>query len=481
MAGRASIGGGALRGLLAVLALGGAQATAQASLAALVRQADDLGVTTGVLVRDLGGDRPLFAHRALTPFAPASNMKVLTAVAVEVGLGAEYRFRTGFQLRGGVLHVRAGGDPSWRTGSAQDPAVILRAAVEPLRAAGIRRIRGIALDEGSFTGPRRPASWPRDQLDRYYCAPTGGLVLDEGCFRVQIRATSSNLAQVTLLGPESGVPFTGSIAMTRSQGEGSLYGVRDHGGRLHLFGRFYSRAAPALVIGTVRDPTSWFLKTLEQALTEAGIRIDPQAPEQSLPAHVHESPLRPVLRRALVHSSNFAAEQCLRVLGAELLDDGSLAGGIRAMERELGRLVGNLPDSTRLVDGSGLSRDNQITPALVLEVLLVAVSLGFEAVELLPQVGDEGTLSARFGGSPVAARVRAKTGWIAGASALSGVLELESRQQRLFSILMSYDPKPGAVNNRQLKKLQERMVEAMDRLPAADRFALPANSHEPVP
>jgi D-alanyl-D-alanine carboxypeptidase/D-alanyl-D-alanine-endopeptidase (penicillin-binding protein 4) len=256
--------------------------------------------------------------------------------------------------------------------------------------------------------------------------------------------------------------------------------VRDDGGRLHLFGNFYARAAPALVVGAVRDPNRWFRATLERALTEAGIGIDPQAPARSLPAHTHETPLRPVLRRALVHSSNFAAEQCLRVLGAELLDDGSLAGGIRAMERELGRLVGNLPDSTHLADGSGLSRDSRITPALVLEVLLVAVSRGSETVKLLASAGAEGTLSGRFVDSPVAARVRAKTGWIAGASALSGVLELRSGHQRLFSILMSYDPNRGGLN-RQLKKLQERMVEAMDRLPAAGRVQPPAVSHEPGP
>ena len=57
---------------------------------------------------------------------------------------------------------------------------------------------------------------------------------------------------------------------------------------------------------------------------------------------------------------------------------------------------------------------------------------------------------------------------------------MESGHQRLFSILMSYDPTRGGLN-RQLKKLQERIVEAMDRLPAVVRFEPPAVSHEPVP
>jgi D-alanyl-D-alanine carboxypeptidase/D-alanyl-D-alanine-endopeptidase (penicillin-binding protein 4) len=176
------------------------------------------------------------------------------------------------------------------------------------------------------------------------------------------------------------------------------------------------------------------------------------------------------LRRALVHSSNFAAEQTLRVLGAELLGDGSLQGGIEAMQRQLEELVGNLPRSTHLADASGLSRTNRVTPAMVVEVLLAATSAHPAVLELLPRPGGEGTLAARFVGSNVASRVRAKTGWIAGTSALSGILETENGDLRPFAILMSYDPQRGGLNA-QLKKLQERMVEAMDRLPGAGRDA----------
>ena len=150
------------------------------------------------------------------------------------------------------------------------------------------------------------------------------------------------------------------------------------------------------------------------------------------------------------------------------------------MEQQLEALVGNLPDSTRLVDGSGLSRDNRITPALLVELLLWAVSDHPALLGLLPRSGEPGTLAQRFAGSTVASRVSAKTGWISGSSALSGVLELRSGQPRVFAILMSYDAKRSGLNAR-LKKLQERMVEAMDRLPEANRVRSGSTNHEPVP
>ena len=92
------------------------------TLESLAREAERLGVTTGILVRDASASAPLFSHNATRAFAPASNMKLLSAVAVAAGLGMDYRFRTEFELRDGVLQVRAGGDPGLRSGTDQDPA-----------------------------------------------------------------------------------------------------------------------------------------------------------------------------------------------------------------------------------------------------------------------------------------------------------------------------------------------------------------------
>ena len=442
----------------------------------LVREAERLGVTTGILVRDAGASAPLFAHNATRAFAPASNMKLLSAVAVAAGLGMDYRFRTEFELRDGVLRVRAGGDPGLRSGTVQDPARVFGAVAQRLVAEGIDRIVGLALDQGAFTGPTRPAGWPADQLEFYYCAPTGGLVLEEGCFRLRIRAGSGTRAAVELLSPPTELRTTGSITMTGDRRKGSVYGVSDRGGQLRLFGNFYRNASPALVVAAVKDPADWFAAALESALARAGVRVDPTAPPRDLSFPAHETPLVPTLRRALVHSSNFAAEQTLRVLGAELLGDGSLQGGIEAMQRQLEELVGNLPRSTHLADASGLSRSNRVTAAVIVEVLLAAVSAQPAVLDLLPRPGGEGTLAARFVGSTVAARVRAKTGWIAGTSALSGILETKNGDLRPFAILMSYDPQRSGLNA-QLKKLQERMVEAIDRLPGASRDAMTTADH----
>ena len=80
----------------------------------------------------------------------------------------------------------------------------------------------------------------------------------------------------------------------------------------------------------------------------------------------------------------------------------------------------------------------------------------------LRDAGKSGTLEGRFLGTDLVGRVRAKTGWIRGASSLSGCVERKDGSVRWFSILMNYDPKADGLN-RDLKRLQEDIVRAVDR------------------
>ncbi|MBK8098544.1 MAG: D-alanyl-D-alanine carboxypeptidase/D-alanyl-D-alanine-endopeptidase [Planctomycetes bacterium] len=429
----------------------------------VVAQAEALGARTGVAVRDVDG-KALYLHRGGDPFVPASNLKVLSAAAVLQGLGGEFRFSTPWQLRQGRLVVTASGDPNWLANTADAPATVFGAVVTALQRAGIKSIRGIDLAEGTFTGPSRPSTWPADQLDTYYCAPTGPFVLEQGTFVLSLRAGAAN-AEVAIASPPVGLPIRGTVPMVDAR-KGATYGAIDLGDAVKVNGKFWRKSSPVTIRTAVREPMTWFRAALEHALTQGGIAIDPAAPASEVALAPYQSELRPALLRILQDSSNFDAEQCLRVLGAVTLGDGSLRGGLLAFERQLTALVGNLPPGVVLLDGSGLSRDNRITPALVVETLATVLRGPHKDlyVACLPVAGESGTLERRFDKSPVAGRVFAKTGWIRGASALSGVLRRQDGGLRLFSILMNYDRDKNGLN-KQLKDLQESIVEAIDALP----------------
>ncbi|MCB9878588.1 MAG: D-alanyl-D-alanine carboxypeptidase/D-alanyl-D-alanine-endopeptidase [Planctomycetes bacterium] len=461
--------------LVSALALTAALATPLDGLSAqrevverAVAEAEGLGARTGVAAVDDAGT-VLYRHRAAEAFAPASNMKLLTAAAVLAGLGADHKFVTRFALEGGALVVHASGDPNWIRETEHAPEKVFAEVARALRARGVNRIRDVVLRDGAFTGPARPPSWPQDQLYTYYCAPTGPFVLEQGVFWLSV-APGSPCAEVALLAPPAGRPLRGSIAVT-SVKKDALYGAIDEGDAIRVRGKVWQKAPRVEIRTAVNDPGAWYRDTLLTQLARGAVRIDGAVTAADAADGVvldYATPLQPALQRMLEDSSNFDAEQCLRVLGAHKRGDGSLQGGVDALRDRLVELLGELPPGVQLVDGSGLSRDNRLTPGALL-VTLFKVGHGPRGEQLLdslPVAGRSGTLDDRFVGTDLVGKVVAKTGWIMGASSLSGVVTGADGRRRWFSILMSYGA-GGKLNNKQLKALQERIVAGLSTMVAS--------------
>jgi serine-type D-Ala-D-Ala carboxypeptidase/endopeptidase (penicillin-binding protein 4) len=93
----------------------------------------------------------------------------------------------------------------------------------------------------------------------------------------------------------------------------------------------------------------------------------------------------------------------------------------------------------RIVDGSGLSRLNRLTPVTLVSMLQkgYADPLVREVLlSALPLAGRTGTLRGRMRGSAAAGRVRAKTGTTREASALSGYV----KRRYVFAVLQNGSP-----------------------------------------
>lgn len=433
-----------------------------------VAAAEALGAHTGVAVCDADG-RVLYRHRPTEPMAPASNMKVLTAAAVLHGLGADYEFKTKFRLRDGRLVVQASGDPNWIHETEHAPERVFGNVAAALQRLGVRELAGMDLEPGTFVGPARPATWPQDQLHTYYCAPTGPFVLEQSALVVGISPVAGRSdADVYLIAPAADLPLRGGIELV-DRSKGATYGASDTGDAVTVRGRFYRKSPPVSIRTAMRDPAVWYLASLRQALAKAGITIGSgitggagSASTDTL-VYEHKSRLAPAILRMLEDSSNFDAEQCLRVLGHHTIGNGSLAGGLLAMEKQLEKQLGQVPEGIVIADGSGLSRQNRLTAGTLVVALFASCNGPGGALlrDCLPVAGRSGTLSGRFGGTNLVGRVRAKTGWIRGASSLSGLVERADGTRRWFSILMSYDQKQDGLN-KDLKLLQEQIVQAID-------------------
>jgi D-alanyl-D-alanine carboxypeptidase/D-alanyl-D-alanine-endopeptidase (penicillin-binding protein 4) len=146
---------------------------------------------------------------------------------------------------------------------------------------------------------------------------------------------------------------------------------------------------------------------------------------------------------AIVHwmdrvSDNFVAEMLVKEIGAVQGERGTTATGVGVITGLLAQ-AGVPLDGVRLVDGSGLSLLDRLTPSALVSLLSVMWSdfeVRLELLASLPVAGRTGTLHDRMRQGPATGVVRAKTGTTSNASALSGFVA----DRYAFSILQNGGP-----------------------------------------
>lgn len=422
---------------------------------------------TGAVLADLRADRSL---------RPASNLKLVTAAAGLYLLGPTGTFDTRYELGGevadgtlrGDLVVRGGGDPIVRDGSFGAVEAYFDVLASKLDARGIDRIAGdLVLDEGDFLEPAPGPSWPSaDQHWKDYCALAAGLTINAGVIEAVVRTRpGASRADVAVHPWPAGLPSDVDVR----QVNGTINDVRVGAtvSRLTVGGKIGRKLDGIDAAFRHPDPVAYFGAVLEARLAAHGIQVDGAVRrERGAPGGEHlvtvTSPITDSLVPINTHSNNSVADQLFFKLGHDFGGGGTRAGGEGAVRLALERL-GVPTAGLEAVDGSGLSRDNRVSPAqltallwAVLHELDTAPSAGLFR-DSLAVMGRTGTLDGRMRGTPADGAVFAKTGFIAGTSSLAGWLQTTSGRGIVFSIMVNY-PSYGGLNNSAWKPMQNDMV-----------------------
>ncbi len=135
--------------------------------------------------------------------------------------------------------------------------------------------------------------------------------------------------------------------------------------------------------------------------------------------------------------------------------------------------LGFNPDQYRMVDGSGLSKTNLITPDQVVALLEDAhddLSIFPEFISALGVMGLDGSVIDRMHHQKEAQKIRVKTGTLNHVSALSGYYQSNDGERFAFSILLN-DVK---CSNGKAMDLQDQIMET------ALKFQRDENGNEAV-
>ena len=466
-----------LTSIAVILCIAGVQASAQAPAARAVRteenspkfirsyleildKGDVLGTSSwGVVAMKADGDT-IVSFNGRRRLVPASNVKLLTTGLAMNELGADFRFRTSLAYSGrieggtlkGDLYIVGGGDPT--LGSKDSIAVATDALFASWKAildkAGISRIEGRVIGDGRyFDGPIEKDSWSYQDIGTYYGAGGDGLCFYRNVLDVRVAAGATVGAPVDVRPEYPELPWMkySSVAMTSAKGTGD---------KLFLFN---SDLAPvAQMRGTFaidRKPKKEECSNKFGAMTMAmyfcnflkwhglpvsggfadidyagKIRSDfsvegPLAidSESLVPLGGTDSPsLRRIAYMTNWRSDNFYAETLLR--GMSRVRKGSADYSVcKDAQEEAFRHLGLDPSLVQLTDGSGLSRDNYVSPEFFCDFLLKMMDTRVfgDYVETLAQPGYR-YYEPRLKGEPETLRSRIfyKSGSMDGVRCFSG-------------------------------------------------------------
>lgn len=366
------------------------------------------------------GPRTLVSVRPDVQLIPASNLKILTGLAVLERLGASDRFVT--EVRGtvangvvaGPLWLVGGGDPLLSTGdylasfeTQPQLGTSLESLADAVVAAGVREVRGGVLgDETRYDTERYVPTWRPNYITDFESGPASALVVNDGFEQYRPRHVAAAQPDAHAAGAFAALLQARGVVVAGGAGEGKA----PHG--------------PAL-------------------------------------AKVESPPLSEVVGQMLRESDNLTAELLVKELGHRFAGDGATKAGLKVMRESLAAAGLEVTDLITL-DGSGLDRADRATCGLLMAALDRAgvaspVSAG------LPVAAKDGTLYDRFLGHPAAGRLRAKTGSLSGVTGLTGYVDgAEGTAPLAFALLANELPR-DAVG----RALQEQVGAVLARYPEA--------------
>jgi D-alanyl-D-alanine carboxypeptidase/D-alanyl-D-alanine-endopeptidase (penicillin-binding protein 4) len=345
---------------------------------------------------DVGAREVLLERGADRLLIPASTAKIVTGVAALTTLDPDLRLATSVVAgeRPGEVVLVGGGDSTLVSGpSAQgsfEEARLDVLAAQARTALGTTPVTRVLVDDSLYTGPALGPGWKPTYVTEGNVAPVMALMVDAG------RERPGRSARV------------GDPALAAGQALARMLG-----------------GAPAVARGTA----------------PAGARAL---------ASVAGPPVSALVERMLAASDNDVAETLGRQVALAQGQPASFAGVASALSSASAPVLeraGVPAGAVRLVDGSGLSRDNALAPGALTRLLtsLTAGDPGRLAPLLtgLPVGGFSGTLSDRYRAGPQVAGagvVRAKTGTLMGVSALAGLVR--TAQGRLLAFALSAEAVP---------------------------------------
>lgn len=398
-----------------------------------------------VYVKSMQNGETLYSHNINHPLTPASTLKILTAEAALIYLGSNYKFTTQIltdakKIKNGILqgnlYVVLSGDPSL---TYEDLGELLRYLPE-------QQIYGIAgnvyIDQTAYDQLYYGPGWVSKDKSYCYGAPIGASIINHNCLPFRLMPPTAS---------------TRSIQLARRKNVCSLSLSSDLSNLLTIDGCMTKNSNITYVVTDVPQYTRTLIKSLLQrhAVTVYGqVGFKPAPNHLSLMSRHSSKSLDLLIHDMLKKSNNIIAGAIFKKLGQLYTGrPGSWENGSLAVSNILAKHAGMSASGLRILDGSGLSKDNLATSQQMMQILDFAYHhAAHNFMQSLPISGVDGTLKNRMKHIP--RKIRAKTGTISGVVSLAGYASTLDKEQLAFVIMINGNKNMGW----RYKSLEDQIV-----------------------
>lgn len=415
----------------------------------------------GVLIQSLETGEYFYKRNENKLFMPASNLKLFTSSAGLVLLGDDYRFTTNVFMRGrmdgstliGDIVVQGRGDPTLSGRFYKNDVLkVFSDWADSLLRLGIDEITGnIIGDDNEFDDLGLGAGWQWDYESDWYAAQSSALSFNDNCIDITVTADKLTAQSKININPDTKYAvIVNKVSVVNDDSVTAIDVYRERGTNVITVYGTIKKSDSLKTFVTVNNPTQYTMVVLKEVLESKGIIVggfpmdidDLSTPIEEYELSnlfTHFSPkLREIVKVINKNSQNFFTEQLLKTIGLEINHYGSAENGIETCNSVF-QEMGINPENMIMVDGSGLSRLNLVSPKQIISILnfMYQHKYYLPFYNSLPIAGVDGSIANRMKGTKAENNVRAKTGFIGSARSLSGYVTTGDNEPVAFSMIVN--------------------------------------------
>ncbi len=397
----------------------------------------DLGINksaVSVSVKDVKNNHTVYSLNDKAPMAPASTLKLVTSSAAVDTLGKDYIFSTKlYKSTNNDLYLKLTGDPLF---TSNDLEKLVLAARE-------KQIvpKTFYIDDTIFDNVEWGEGWQWDDDLNPLMPKFSAYNINKNLIKIEINPTTENSPASITVKPFYPLSFM-NLVVTDKTRPNSIKIDRNNAiapNMLNVTGtvsKLYTTLIP------VNNPKRNFILRLEEIISNKKFEYFDTIKNAVLPdKNVYvvdgvEHDIQTILALILKNSDNLAAESLFKHAGAVWAKTTGSSENSLAMLNKYLENIGVKSEDIKIVDGSGVSKNNLMTSDFMTDFLVYkSGEEDFEEfTQMLPAPGV-GTLKNRM--LYLKDNLRAKTGTLSDTSAIAGYITTRRGRVLAFDIMIN--------------------------------------------